>query len=590
MVLTETPYPARLTGIALGERKKTYIDVQVMNLGDAFVPSRFQNTYVSRDAPYLNLEGCVTFLELIKSKRPEKKYNIDEIRRQVIKRHLDRRLGGKKAAAWYEGLAKSFVQVFDGTEFANRNEGIIGRLLLRALDHLPGGAAAVEMCESQLIEALRPCINATIQAIDGRLSQASLGRIFVTGGDAMRRFDSGIRISKDIDTKIYVPPGPHLDDVVSLTTALVGKAVTMMVEERARILPRNIESVICGTPVGFLYRIRDNDNLQFRLRYLPKEPNGRPRLVSIDYRMRVRVGSLEFNHNIPVLDVVVQRAPKSTDPREASTKLPIAGLPWLVDDIKHTWQSSSRAKQRQHLDDVVSLATALVGKAVTIMVKELARILPPNVERVISGTPVGFLYRIRDNDNLQFRLRYLPKEPNGRPRLVSIDYRMRVRVGSLEFNHNVPVLDVVIQRAPKSTDPREASTNLPIAGLPWLVDDIKHTWQSSSRAKQRVWAGKREKNLARLQELQKRLDANRSAREGNLGRVDNGVLEYLQDKSKPPLIPDYLTLFAWAEARKRYLGLQPEADRSTLAKQSKKQKLPFSRTKLDQWRREMQSL
>ncbi|GAQ93200.1 hypothetical protein KFL_013560030, partial [Klebsormidium nitens] len=259
------------------------------------------------------------------------------------------------------------------------------------------GAAAVEMCESQLIEALRPCINATIQALDERLSQASMGRIFVTGGDAMRRFDSGIRVSKDIDTKIYVPPGQHLDDVVSLATELVGKAVTIMVKERAQLLPRNIE-------------------------------------------------------------------------------------------------------------------------------------------RVINGTPVGFMYRIRDDDNLQFRLRYLPKEPNGRPRLVSINYRMKVRVGSLEFNQNIPVLDVVVQRAPKSTDPREASTKPPIAGLPWLVDDIKHTWQSSSRAKQRVWAGKRAKNLDRLQELQRRLDAGRSAREGNLGRVNMGVLEYLRDSSKAPLI------------------------------------------------------
>jgi hypothetical protein len=443
LVSADTPYPARLTGIALGTRKKTYIDVQVFNLGDAFVPSRFQKTYVTRDAPYLNLEGCVTFLELIKSKRTEKKYNIDEIRRQVINAHLDRRLGGKKAAAWYEGLAKSFERVFDGTEFAHRNKGVIGRLLLRALDHLPGGAAAVEMCEAQLIEAQRPCINATIQAIDERLSEASMGRIFVTGGDAMRRFDSGIQISKDIDTKIYVPPGHQLDDVVSLSTALVAKAVTMMMEERTRILPRN-------------------------------------------------------------------------------------------------------------------------------------------VERVISGTPVGFLYRIRDNDNLQFRLRYLPKQPSGRPRLVSVDYRMRVRVGGIEFNHNIPILDVVIQRAPKSTDPREAGTKPPIAGLPWLVSNIKHTWESSTRAKQRVWAGKRAKNMDRLQELQRRLDAGRSAREGNLGRVNRGFLEYLRDTSKAPLIHDYLALFAWAEARKEYLD--------PLAKQSTKQKLPFSRTKVDEWRGEMQSL
>lgn len=92
----------------------------------------------------MNLEGCVTFLELIKSKRKEKKYNIDDIRRKVINAHLDRNMGAKKAAAWYERLAKTFTHVFKGTDFAHKNKGIIGRLLLRALDHLPGGAVAIE--------------------------------------------------------------------------------------------------------------------------------------------------------------------------------------------------------------------------------------------------------------------------------------------------------------------------------------------------------------------------------------------------------------------------------------------------------------
>lgn len=121
----------------------------------------------------------------------------------------------------------------------------------------------------------------------------------------MRRFDSGVRVSKDIDTKIYVPRGQHVRDVVNLTTELIAKAMTMMIESRLQILPDNVQKVISGTPVGFLYNSHDNDNLQFRMRYLPEEPNGRPRLVSIDYRMRIRVGSIQFNHNIPILDVVI---------------------------------------------------------------------------------------------------------------------------------------------------------------------------------------------------------------------------------------------------------------------------------------------
>ena len=87
---------------------------------------------------------------------------------------------------------------------------------------------------------------------------------------------------KDIDTKIYVPNGEHVHKVVETTIRLVAKAVTMMIETRLQILPDNVQRVIDGTPVGFLYKSRDRDNMQFRMRYLPKEPNGRPRLVSIE--------------------------------------------------------------------------------------------------------------------------------------------------------------------------------------------------------------------------------------------------------------------------------------------------------------------
>lgn len=440
LVLADVPYPARWTGIALGDRKQIYMDVQVLDLGKQFVASRFQHAFMEKGAPFLNLKGCVTFLELIKSKRKEKMFNVDEIRRKVIDAHLDRMMGEKVVATWYEGLAKSFTRVFKGTDFAHRNKGVIGRLLLRALDHLPGGSEAIESCESRLIEAMRPCLNATIRAIDERLSQGDMGRIFVTGGDAMRRFNSGIRVSKDIDTKVYVPRGQRIQEVVNLTTSMLAKAVTMMIASRLQLLP-------------------------------------------------------------------------------------------------------------------------------------------DNVERVISGTPVGFYYKVRDRDGLQFRLRYLPEEPNGRPRLVSIDYRMEIRVGGTTFNHNIPILDVVVQRAPTSSDPREMGTRPPVAGLPWLVDDIRHTWDSSSRAKQRVWAGKRQKNAARLEELQERLDAGRSAREGNLGRFDQDFLEYIRDDSRPALIPDYLELLAWADERKKYID--------PLAKRSKKQKLPFSQSKLDEWREEL---
>jgi hypothetical protein len=171
-----------------------------------------------------------------------------------------------------------------------------------------------------------------------------------------------------------------------------------------------------------------------------------------------------------------------------------------------------------------------------MMIQLRGKTLPTNVEKVVCGTPVGLLYTDKSSDNLQFRLRYLPAEAKGRPRLISIDYRMQIRVGNVEFNHNIPVLDVVIQRSPSKETPLTEGARPPYAALNW------------------VCAGKREKNRARLASLGKLLDAGKRPEEGTLGAVNKEFLAYLLDERCAPRMPDYEMLFRWAEDRKRYLG------------------------------------
>jgi hypothetical protein len=60
--------------------------------------------------------------------------------------------------------------------------------------------------------------------------------------------------------------------------------------------------------------------------------------------MRIRVGNVEFNQNIPALDVVIQRSPLKEAPLIEGAKPPFAALNWLVHDINEMWGSSSRAK------------------------------------------------------------------------------------------------------------------------------------------------------------------------------------------------------------------------------------------------------
>ncbi|GAQ83637.1 hypothetical protein KFL_001560060 [Klebsormidium nitens] len=245
------------------------------------------------------------------------------------------------------------------------------------------------------------------------------------------------------------------------------------------------------------------------------------------------------------------------------------------------WKSVESCKKALEvvLDKQAKWAITECAKAVTMMIEKKDQILPANTVRMIGGCPVGLSYRARDTDNMQFRLRYLLEERDGRPHRVGIDYRMRIRVGGMEFSHNIPVLDVVIQRAPRGHDPCQEGTRPPMAALDWLVDDIRATWKSSSRAKQRVWADKREKNQTRFESLKERVRAGREPIEGQLGAINKEFLDYMRDESRVPNIPDYLDLFNWAKRRKRYLD--------PLAKKSKKQKVPFSQKKLDEWRQQM---
>ncbi len=68
--------------------------------------------------------------------------------------------------------------------------------------------------EAQIIDTFRPYINSTIININNELqsefkdlserTDSGVG-IFVAGGDAIRRYKNNVSVTKDIDTKIYIP-------------------------------------------------------------------------------------------------------------------------------------------------------------------------------------------------------------------------------------------------------------------------------------------------------------------------------------------------------------------------------------------------
>jgi hypothetical protein len=420
----DRPFPSRQIGIALDWPEDVYIDLRFMSMGPLFKCPAFEKAYL--DGSFLNLAGCLTLIETIDGKRLEKGYNIDALWHATFDRYLHA-VGIRNVSSLYQVLVESFQKVFAGTDFLDRNKKVVGKLLISSLRFVRGGEAAMDECQTKLVESLRPVINATIASIDSHLG----GGTFVVGGNAMRRYVRSIVISKDIDSKVYIPNGKNMGESVEIVKEVASKATALLIG------------------------IKDS-------------------------------------------------------------------------------------------------------------------ILPENERRLVGGVPFSACYRDPNADDLQFRLRYSPEQENGRPRLISIDYKMIIRIGNYDFKHVIAVLDVVIQRLPSHAETSEGR----VASLAWIIDDLRSTWEATPHASQRLWAGKREKDMSRFRELDKVLGGSAefgmSARVDQLGVTSRPFLEYLDNDARPSVIRDYSSLFAWCEKGR--------------GQEVKKQKVTFSKRELDRWR------
>jgi hypothetical protein len=224
----------------------------------------------------------------------------------------------------------------------------------------------------------------------------------------------------------------------------------------------------------------------------------------------------------------------------------------------------------KNVGKAVEIVKEVASKATALLIGIKGAILPKNERRQIGGVPFSACYRDPDADDLQFRLRYSPEQKNGRPRLISIDYKMILRIGNYDFKHVIAVLDVVIQRKPGHA----ATPEKRVASLSWIVDDLRSTWDATPRASQRLWAGKREKDVSRLKELDEVLEGSAepkiSTRVERLGVVSRPFLAHLEDDERPSVIGDYSSHFAWCEKGR--------------GREGKKQKVTFSKMELERWR------
>jgi hypothetical protein len=191
----------------------------------------------------------------------------------------------------------------------------------------------------------------------------------------MRRYDDGITVTKDIDTKLYITgaeinAGLSKDDfkkhIVDLIVKHIVKLRNYMQENLASILSEHsmLKKHITYAENDYKFEFTlltsdDKNNDQVRTREILKNENFPVDLYSIDYRAKLTVSSIKKddkkhvsetkNFDISLLDIVLQDNAEDIFSPEYCTDfdgIPVASLDFLLKDFKTTYSIDDRALAR----------------------------------------------------------------------------------------------------------------------------------------------------------------------------------------------------------------------------------------------------
>lgn len=307
----------------------------------------------SEQLKFLNLTGLYLFNELIIQRNKE--YDVDHYRKKILERILNN--SKIEPINMYLKLITLYKKLFYTTSDYTFKLSVL-------LKHF------IELCSPDLLtklssnitELLRPFINTCIYDIHLSLDSFDNQYIFITGGDAYRRYIDDIKRTNDIDTKVIYKNPNDKKRVIKLLTTKLSELVAVLYSNKNYIfngINQNTinlgnEHMIIDVKFKSVYSIKDDEEHsagQFRLRFIDKEDLT---LFSIDYRLKlyifISVGDLKINtsinHDIPILDVVLfQSDLERTFTVKYSNSLPIASSKYLQRDLRNIYTEINKNLQ-----------------------------------------------------------------------------------------------------------------------------------------------------------------------------------------------------------------------------------------------------
>jgi hypothetical protein len=304
----------------------------------------------------LNEAGVIAFSYLYPTnKSTQYGFDIDKEFRDIFlkKRYIEQNL---LKAEFYKELLKQYKAIYpEKTKAYNL-------FLVENIETMINSYSApyydgfVDFINKWVISMFRPAINAFIKQINEELQVYGV-KLFIAGGDAMRRYSNDISFSKDIDTKLYIANiynGKSLPEKKQIKQDIID-IITRNIVKLKFYIERNLLKIFDSNNLKYTYQdttymahiVQQPKTGSHQLRTREIRNNGifPVDLYSIDFRIKILVinnqtnETKKYNYDISLLDVVLQDN-EGDDYNAANLEeavVPYASLEFLVKDFLYTY-------------------------------------------------------------------------------------------------------------------------------------------------------------------------------------------------------------------------------------------------------------
>lgn len=318
----------------------------------------------------LNLMGLITFSYLNNSKKEsESGLNIERLRQNYLIQKIKKRKNPFDAINNIFGDVKSYyITYFEN--FRCFNPFFIEKIDILLVEHnLYKYSTFVDTIDKYFMTLFRPAINSFIVDLNEELYRKHKVKLFIAGGDAMRRYNYDISFTSDIDCKLHIKNADGganaKESISSIVLQHVVKLRNYLEENKTIVLADIISERNRGLEVFrhdhdnneiridvLLNKADSNDYQQFRVRDNKKNDAMPVDLFSIDFRYNIsyyNFGRLfnQFKHLVSILDVVIiDDKDYKPDDIESVNGVAYASKTFLLKDFETTYNNEDMALGR----------------------------------------------------------------------------------------------------------------------------------------------------------------------------------------------------------------------------------------------------